>query len=596
MSTSTSSGAFVAAMSAPGLTKAGVKGSDVYTEDGVCLGDGRVALFQQLVRGCTASYIHDAVTKAFASKTATDDAVLRDYFVMAFQTRDIRGGKGERDVFYAMLFSLFTQRPGLIGTLIDLIPEYGCWLDCWKLWTAVDDSVAATHASAVKDAIKSLVKRTWFADTVRGILSIAAEGEGKSGSPLDAWRPDGKHGKSISLLAKWIPREKSKFHALAVEFADMLFTEIEDPNDRLRAYRKACATLNQRLKTCEVAMCGGAWASIEPGKVPGRLLNKCRSAFLNEIRGRKGKPNPNHGELRHPESADRMACREHFTSHMSAALRGEATVKGAETVYPHEIVSKYMGWGGDVEKAEEELLQAQWNAIRDFTAAQGGLAGAVPMCDFSGSMSGIPMNVSMALGILISEINHPSFRDGMIGFDSTPSWIQFKPEMTLKEKVEYARRFAQGTSTDFQAACDLILRRLVEYKVPKEEAPKDMIVFTDMGFDAACGGAYVRKTKPWETHAEMIKNSFAREGYTAPRIVLWNLRAEYKDFHAKADEEGVVLLSGWSPAILKAIQKAGVEVKTAYQGMRELLDDARYDAVRASVAAALGTPRPALVV
>jgi hypothetical protein len=27
-----------------------------------------------------------------------------------------------------------------------------------------------------------------------------------------------------------------------------------------------------------------------------------------------------------------------------------------------------------------------------------------------------------------------------------------------------------------------------------------------------------------------------------------------------------VLLSGWSPAILKAIQKAGVEVKTAYEG------------------------------
>ena len=543
-------------MNAQGLTKSGVKGSDVYTEEGV--GDGRVALFQQLVRGCSDSYIHEAVSNAFSSKTAADDTVLRDYFVMAFQTRDIRGGKGERDVFYAMLFSLFAQKPALIGSLVDLIPEYGCWLDCWKLWTSVDDSVAKTHAVTVKDAIKSLVKRTWFADFA------TADGEGKS----------------VSLLGKWLPREKSKFHAVAVEIADMIFHEIEDPNDRLRAYRKACATLNQRLKTCEVAMCGGAWASIEPGKVPGRLLNKCRSAFLNEVRARKGKPNPRHGQLRFPESGDRMECREHFTSHMAAAVKGEVSVKGAETVYPHEIVSKYMGYGSHVARAEEELLQAQWNAIRDFTAAQGGLAGAVPMCDFSGSMSGIPMQVSMALGILISEINHPSFRHGMIGFDSTPSWIQFKPEMTLKEKVEHARHYAQGTSTDFQAACELILRRLVEYKVPKEEAPKDMIVFTDMGFDAACGGAYVRKTQPWETHVEMIKSAFVREGYTAPRIVLWNLRAAYKDFHAKADEEGVVLLSGWSPAILKAIQKAGVEVKTAYQGMRELLDDVRYDAVR----------------
>jgi hypothetical protein len=554
------SGAFVAAMSAPGLTKAGVKGSDVYTEDGV--GDGRVALFQQLVRGCSATYIHEAVVKAFSVKDVSED-VLRDYFVMAFQTRDIRGGKGERDVFYAMLYSLFAARPALIQPLIDLIPEYGCWQDCWKLWTGVDSSVAAKHTEAVESAILSLVKRAWTAD-------VAAAAEGKS----------------VSLLWKWLPRENSKFHGLAIEFADAFFPEIADSDDRLRSYRKVCSAFNARLKTCEVAMCGGAWASIEPGKVPGRLLNKCRSAFLNEIRGRKGKPNRRHGELRFPDSADRMACREHFTSHMTAAVRGEATVKGADTVYPHEIVSKFM-YRGSVEKAEEELLQAQWNAIRDATAAQGGLKGVVPMCDFSGSMSGIPMQVSMALGILLSEINHPAFKDGMIGFDSKPNWIQFKPGMSLKEKVSYAQDFAQGTSTDFQAACDLILRRLVEYKVPADEAPKDMIVFTDMGFDAACGGGYshVKKTKPWETHVEMIKNSFASAGYSAPRIVLWNLRAAYKDFHAKADEEGVVLLSGWSPAILKAIQKAGVEVKTPYQGMRELLDDARYDAVRAAVAA-----------
>ena len=44
-----------------------------------------------------------------------------------------------------------------------------------------------------------------------------------------------------------------------------------------------------------------------------------------------------------------------------------------------------------------------------------------------------------ALGILLSEINHPAFKDGMIGFDSTPNWIQFKPGMSLKEKVSYAQ-------------------------------------------------------------------------------------------------------------------------------------------------------------
>ena len=49
MSAVAAAGSFVQAMNAPGLRKTGVKGSDVYTEEGV--GDGRVALFQQLVRG-----------------------------------------------------------------------------------------------------------------------------------------------------------------------------------------------------------------------------------------------------------------------------------------------------------------------------------------------------------------------------------------------------------------------------------------------------------------------------------------------------------------------------------------------------------------
>lgn len=546
---SATTGLFVQAMNAPGLRKVGVKGSDVYTEEGV--GDGRVALFQQLVRGCGREYINNAIQNAFS--TGASDDVLRDYVVMAFQTRDIRGGKGERDLFYTLLCALFQARPLLIKPLVELIPEYGCWQDAWKLWFSVEDSVASSHAVDVKSAIKDLVVRTWFKD-------VATADD-----------------KPVSLLGKWLPREKSKYHTLAVEFANAMFPEIEDVNDKLRAYRKSCAALNARLKTTEVSMCGGTWTTIEPGKVPGRLLNKCRVAFLNEIRTRKGRPA--NGELRYPDREDRMTCREHFKTHMAAALRGEVSVKGADVVYPHEIVSKYLR--GNVTTDEDALLQAQWNAIRDATAAAGGLKGAVPLCDFSGSMSGTPMEVSMALGILLSEINHPAFRDGMIGFDYTPSWISFKPEMSLKEKVRHAKFYAQGTSTNFQAACDLILTRLIDYKVPAEEAPKDMIVFTDMGFDQASG----MKTSAWETHVERIRNSFTCAGYVAPRIVLWNLRAEYKDFHAKANEEGVVILSGWSPAILKAIQKAGVEVRTPYEGMKELLDDARYDAVRAAWAA-----------
>jgi hypothetical protein len=115
-----------------------------------------------------------------------------------------------------------------------------------------------------------------------------------------------------------------------------------------------------------------------------------------------------------------------------------------------------------------------------------------------------------------------------------------------------------------------------------------------MGFDAASkeNGYYSRsssKTPVWDTQIQQIRDEFKRageevwgegNGWKSPRIVIWNLQAKYKDFHAKADQEGVVQLSGWSPSMLKALQKGGIQVMTPYMGMRAILDDERYDEVR----------------
>jgi hypothetical protein len=98
-----------------------------------------------------------------------------------------------------------------------------------------------------------------------------------------------------------------------------------------------------------------------------------------------------------------------------------------------------------------------------------------------------------------------------------------------------------------------------------------------MGFDAAAGSGRL-----WETQLTTIKKAFKENGYVPPRIVLWNLRSEYKDFHAKADTEGVVILSGWSPSALKTLQTNGVVLQSPYAALKEVLDSPRYDLVRAA--------------
>jgi len=338
--------------------------------------------------------------------------------------------------------------------------------------------------------------------------------------------------------------------------------------------------MNKALKTVEINMCGGTWREIKPDAVPGHCLKINNKAFLNESI-KKSKI----GEIRFPNNEDRMTCRQHFQEFIKDLKKGLKKAHGANVLMPHELVVQAMD--SDLE-SELDINQAQWNSSREETLKFGGLGKCIPMCDFSGSMDGVPKLVSLALGILISEINHLAFRDHILTFDEKPKWHSFNRMLTLKEKLDSIGDIGIGLNTNFYKACMCIIEKMKTYRVPVGEEPTDLIVLTDMGFDEANRNCYALENK-WNTQLEQICEEFKKageeiwgigQGWKPPRIVIWNLRAEYKDFHAKAEQEGVVQLSGWMPSILKAIQKDGIKVITPYQGMRLVLDDDRYEPIR----------------
>jgi hypothetical protein len=281
-----------------------------------------------------------------------------------------------------------------------------------------------------------------------------------------------------------------------------------------------------------------------------------------------------------------MKCRENFKAFIEDIKNGSKIAKGADVIMPHEIVKKTLA--RFTTAGEHSILQNQWDQIVNETLKNGGLSRCIPMCDFSGSMNGLPILISLALGILISEINHESFRDSILTFDARPSWHSFKGLTTLKAKLNsvYNNMFdiGQGLNTDFYKACICILDRMIENRTPVGEEPESLIVLTDMGWDKVRDG-----TESWSTQIEKIRQEFhyagenvwgEGNGWKAPKIVIWNLSAKYNDFHAKSTDEGVVVLSGWSPSILKSIQSNGILTQTPYDGMRIILDDPRYDPIR----------------
>jgi hypothetical protein len=539
--------AFVQAMNS---LKLGVNGADVYTETGV--GDDRVSLFTMLNRGLEADYIQQHVHTIHAKH---DAKWMQDLWVMAFQTRDIRGGKGERKLFYELIEALYQVNPVETEKMLSLVPEYGCWRDLWEIWQRIP---------ALESAILELVHHTYMKSVNYMRLGPSSE---------------------MGLLAKWLPREKSKtFPGLAKKIAQHIYRSELVPNKQMMYYRTMCSEMNRALKTVEVNMCGKTWAKILPEAVPGRCLKIHDAAFLNEP---TKKQKASGDELRFPDDEDRMECRAHFQEFVEGLKAGTKKAHGANVVLPHELVVKTEDY--TTSSDQHIIIQAQWDAIREETVKGGGLGKSVAMCDFSGSMNGTPMEISKALGILISEITHPAFRDHILTFDATPQWHSFVGKKTLKAKLASIKGCGQGLNTDFYKACQCIITRMVQNKVPVGEEPDDLIVITDMGFDAASSQRSSSSTlSAWETQLVRIRREFQEAGeslwgnscgWKPPRIVIWNVRAEYKDFHAKADEEGVVQLSGWAPSMLKALQ-TGVKVQTPYEGMRCILDDSRYDAVR----------------
>ena len=204
---------------------------------------------------------------------------------------------------------------------------------------------------------------------------------------------------------------------------------------------------------------------------------------------------------------------------------------------------------------EEKVREAagEGTGLADLAALKAALPKAidlgklVALVDVSGSMSGQPMEAAIGLGMLVSELSVPTFRDRVLTFESQPRWVDLSGCAKVADKVRQLQQAPWGGSTDFEAACEQILQAAERAKLSPDDIP-DLIVFSDMQFDCARGsGCYYdylggRGDTSWETHHERLVRRFAEVGrkvcgepYAAPRIIYWNLRGNTAGYPVQAD-------------------------------------------------------------
>jgi len=216
---------------------------------------------------------------------------------------------------------------------------------------------------------------------------------------------------------------------------------------------------------------------------------------------------------------------------------GKAKI-AAGALLPHEIA------GPAYKGQDDEVSELQWRRMVEDLRDKGSLSNCIAVCDVSGSMIGTPMEVCVALGLLISELSEQPWAGRVITFSSQPEIHTIKGD-TLRQKLSFVEGMGWGCHTNFQAVFDRILRTATDARLAPEKMIRTVFVFSDMEFDMA-------SARPWETDYQAIRRKFRDAGYgdVVPQIVFWNLRDSLST-PVTSTQKGVAMVSGFSKNLVK---------------------------------------------
>lgn len=413
-----------------------------------------------------------------------------------FYIRDVRGGQGERRAFRAVLRYLASFHPDVLRKNLHLVPEYGRWDDLWVLF----------RTSLEKDVMQ-LVQSQLKNDT---------------------------SGKTISLLAKWLPSENASSKK-SRENAKLVASYL---GWSMKNYRKTLSALRKKIDVVEVKMSKQQWEEINYERVPSKASLLYRKAFMRHDRAR-------------------------YEKFISLVKSGQAKIN-TETLYPYEIVRRFLLY-----KDKDDTLEVLWRKLPNYCKPENALV----VCDTSGSMTSnhfLPLSIAVSLALYTAERNTGPFHNHFITFSTQPRMQRVIGD-TLYEKVMNLKRSEWGFNTNIEAVFDTILFVAIENRLTQEEMVKKVYIISDMEFDVATGG------KNDQTLFETIEAKYKAHGYNLPLLVFWCVDSRNDQFPMTLDKSGVILVSGASPRVYEYILKD--EIKTPYEMMLDVLNSPRYNKI-----------------
>lgn len=328
--------------------------------------------------------------------------------------------------------------------------------------------------------------------------------------------------KDVSLLAKWLKSENtsSKESKRLARFTMNLL------NLKPKEYRRILSSLRKYLKIVERDISAKTYDKINYENVPSRASMVYRNAFKKNDE-------------------------ERYSKYLEDVSKGEKKIN-TKNVLPYEIFNK-------IDTSDNETLELLWKNLPNYINEKN--KNALVMADVSASMWGTPLSVSVSTALYFAERCEGAFRNMFITFSEDPEIVSIKGE-TLEQKMEYINYSNRGYNTNINKAFSKILELAKEYNVSPEDMPRSIFIISDMQFDSCVMG----------TNFDSMKEMYRNSGYELPTIIFWNVDARNSQVPVKRDENGVILVSGFSPVIFSQ----AMEHITPEEHMEKVINSKRY--------------------
>ena len=437
-----------------------------------------------------------------------------------FYLRDVRGGQGERRFFRVCLKWLANNDPDVVVANIENIVEYGRYDD----WYVLLDT-------PVKNVVLSAIKCQLGIDV-------------QSNTP--------------SLLAKWLPSENTS-SKVTRHTANIIRNYLGLSH---KQYRKTLSILRGRIRVLEKLMSANRWDEIEFDKIPSKAGIKYKNAF---------------------------ARRDFTKARYEAFAKSTETKVNAKTLYPYEVVAEALklfrtGYYSSakmpaLDNVDRLMVNKYWENLADYF--NGSTLNALAVVDTSGSMvsseASAPINVAISLGLYCAEKAKGPFAGHYVSFASRPQLIKTEG-VDFADKVFRIYKTNLVDNTNIEATFDLLLDTAIRNHCPQSDLPENIIIISDMEFDAARRDRYDywnRNLSNQATLMESIERKWNAHGYKMPKLIFWNVDARKNNIPMTV-KDGISFVSGMSPTIFKQIMSG----KTAYDLMYEVLNQERYNAIQ----------------